>query len=324
MLEVGKLDSELLKKIVFDRITYKRDEVKVRAAVGEDCAVINYGEYDCVVSTDPITAAIEEIGNLSIHISCNDIASNGVEPIAIMLTVLLPIGTTVEDVDKIMEQAGKAAAKLQVEIVGGHTEITGAVNKPVIVSTAFGKKTSSQIEKKMSEGDVIIMTKSAGVEGVGIIASDFGDRLEGIVTKEEIKMAKGFLEEVSVVREGVAAGKIGVRQMHDVTEGGILGAVWEMCQVGEMGAEIKKESILIENVTQKICDHFDVNPYRLISSGCMLIIAEKEKEKEILDKMKEIGVGANIIGEIKEKPYGILMNGEVIEPPKGDEIYKVV
>ena len=139
MLKVGKLDSELLKKIVFDKITFRRDEVITRPGIGEDCAVIDYGDYECVLSTDPITASIEDIGRLAVHISCNDIASNGVEPVGLLLAVLLPEGTTEEQIENMMDQAGKASEELGVEIVGGHTEITRAVNQPVMISTAIGR-----------------------------------------------------------------------------------------------------------------------------------------------------------------------------------------
>lgn len=139
MLKVGKLDSDVLQKIVIDKIKYKRPEVKTRAGIGEDCAVVDFGQYECVVSTDPITAAVSDIGRLAIHISCNDIASNGIEPLGITLAVMLPEGTTEKDVETIMAQAGAAAEAAGVEIIGGHTEVTKAVNQPVIVSTAFGR-----------------------------------------------------------------------------------------------------------------------------------------------------------------------------------------
>ncbi len=324
MLPVGKLDSELLREIVFEKITLKRDEVKVRAAVGEDCAVIDFGEYDCIISTDPITAAVEEIGRLAIHISCNDIASNGVEPVGIMLTVMLPKGTVREDVEKIMSQAGQVAGELNVEIVGGHTEITTAVSQPVIVSTAFGRKLNKGKETpKIMADDVIIMTKSAGIEGMGIIASDLKERLE-FLNDNEISRAKAFLEEVSVVKEGVAAGKVGVCQMHDITEGGVLGAVWEMCQVGQLGAHIEEAKISIHDITRKTCDHFKIDPLRLISSGCMLIIARPEKELSIHHALEAIGVSSVTIGKMMEAKDGILLDGAKIAPPAGDEIYKVL
>ena len=102
MLKTGKLDSDLLKKLVFDKITYRSDDVKVRPGIGEDCAVVDYGDYECIMSTDPITAAVSDIGRLSIHITCNDIASNGVQPLGIMLAVMLPEGTQEQDVEHIM------------------------------------------------------------------------------------------------------------------------------------------------------------------------------------------------------------------------------
>ena len=135
MLETGKLDSELLKQIVFNKIKYRSEDVKVRPGIGEDCAVMDFGDYECIMSTDPITAAVSDIGRLAIHITCNDIASNGVQPLGIMLAVMLPEGTTAADVEHIMGQAAETAAQLKVEIIGGHTEVTPAVKQPVIVST---------------------------------------------------------------------------------------------------------------------------------------------------------------------------------------------
>lgn len=330
MLKTGKLDSELLEKIVFDNITFKRPEVLTRPGIGEDCAVVDFGSYECVMSTDPITAAISDIGRLSIHISCNDIASNGVQPLGIMLAVMLPEGTTEDQIEEMMRQAGEASEALGVEIIGGHTEITPAVTKPVIVSTAIGRgeKWASQNAENMKPGDYIMITKSAGLEGSGIIACDFEQQLENVLTKEEIQEAKALLNHVSVVTEGVAAGKIGTHGMHDVTEGGVLGAVWEMCQVAGTGAEVWVDKVPIKPVTEKICDYFDIDCLRLISSGCMVIMVAPEKKDLMAQTMAEAGVEASYIGVIKEADQGICMNvdGELIEiaPPASDELYKVV
>lgn len=347
-LETGKLDSDLLKRIVFDKITYRSDEVKVRPGIGEDCAVVGFGEYDCVMSTDPITAAVADIGRLSIHITCNDIASNGVEPLGIMLAVMLPVGTTSEDVEHIMGQAAETAAELSVEIIGGHTEITPAVNQPVIVSTAIGRAASgsSQGGQEMAPGDWIFMTKSAGLEGTGIIAADQGDRLreetdgEGrpLLSSAEIEEAQSYLDRVSVVREGVAAGRVGTHGMHDITEGGILGAVWEMCQIAGLGGEVWESSIPVEAVTRKICALYDINPLRMISSGSMVIIVSPEKKEEMEEVMRREGIALSPIGRIRPAEEGIRLirktktcgaEGEgrisiAIDPPYADEIYKAV
>ena len=330
MLKTGKLDSRLLEKIVFDNIKLRREEVITRPGIGEDCAVLDYGDYECVMSTDPITAAIDEIGRLSVHISCNDIASNGVEPVGIMLAVLLPEGTTEEQIDTMMKQAGKASEELNVEIIGGHTEITPVVKQPVIISTAVGRgpKNGSQSAEDMKPGDYIMITKKAGMEGTGVIASDMEDELKSFLTKEEIDEAKAMLDSVSVVPEGVIAGKIGTHGMHDVTEGGILGAVWEMCDISGLGAEVWADDIPVAEVTDRICRHFDVDVLRLISSGAMVICVPEDRKEKMESAMKEAGISSTYIGRVRDAEYGVRMmrNGKdsPVDPPYSDEIYRVV
>ena len=330
MLKTGKLDSDLLKSLVFEKIKYRNDDVKVRPGIGEDCAVVSYGDFDCIMSTDPITAAASEVGRLAIHITCNDIASNGVQPLGILLAVMLPEGTTEEDVAVIMGQAADTASEVGVEIIGGHTEITPSVNQPVIVSTAIGKAPAdtSQTGDLMEEGDFIMITKSVGLEGTGIIAGDYASQLEGVLTEEEIKRAVSFLDRVSVVKEGVAAGRVGTHGMHDITEGGVLGAVWEMCQIAGVGAELDCSAVPVEPETVKVCRHFGINELRLISSGSMVIIVAEDKVQQLTDAMDEIGVPISAVGRIKSRDFGVMMKAEgellPIEPPETDELYKVV
>ena len=346
MLNTGKLDSGLLKSLVFDKITYRNDDVLVRPGIGEDCAVVDFGQCECIMSTDPITAAVSDIGRLAIHITCNDIAASGIQPLGIMLAVMLPEGTTQTDVEHIMGQAAETASALRVEIIGGHTEITPAVKQPVIVSTAIGKAPfgKSQTGSQMQAGDYIMMTKSVGLEGSGILACDYGEKLKAVLADEELQRARGFLDLVSVVPEGVAAGKIGTHGMHDITEGGLLGAVWEMCQIAGKGAEVWKDRISIQPETEKICDFFRIDPLRLISSGSMLIIVPKAACSAMEDAMEEIGVECHVIGMIREEDFGIRLmkeapgrgasetetaasssrQGVEIAPPASDELYKVV
>jgi hydrogenase expression/formation protein HypE len=328
MLKIGKLDSKLLENIVFKNIKFKRKEVLQRPGIGEDCAVIDFGDYECVLSTDPITAAVDQIGRLAIHISCNDIASNGVEPLGIMLAVMLPVGITEDEISEMMKQAGEAASELGVEIIGGHTEITAAVKQPVIVSTAIGRGFASKEERKVKPGNLIFMTKTAGLEGSGIIAYDYEEQLCEKLSASEIEEAKSYLNMVSVVKEGVIAGEIGYSAMHDVTEGGILGAIWEVCYTSGFGAEIWEDKIPVSGVTKKICGIYNINPLRLISSGCMLIITDAQHKNEIMQRINNYGIKISLIGEIKDINAGIkLVTGDIsseISPPESDELYKVV
>jgi hydrogenase expression/formation protein HypE len=330
MLKTGKLESALLEELVFKNITWRRPEVLTRPGIGEDCAVIDFGNYECILSTDPITAAVKDIGRLAVHISCNDIAANGVEPLGLLLAIMLPEGTTKSEINEIMAQAGKASQELGVEIIGGHTEVTPAVTKPVIVSTAIGRgaKWSSQNAENMVPGDLVYVTKSVGLEGAGIISMDREEELKNVLTSDELEKAKGFIELVSVVGEGVLAGKIGTNGMHDITEGGVLGSIWEMCQIAKVGAEIHVDKIPVEDVTKKICEAFDIDYLRLISSGSMMIMVSPEKQVKMEEGMEEANIPFTLIGTIKPLEQGVCMvvDGEHIEiaSPATDEIYKAL
>ena len=330
ILKVGKLDSDILEKIVFVNIRYKSADVIKRAGLGEDCAVMDFGDYDCVVSTDPITATPNEIGKLAVYISCNDIASNGIEPFALTMSVLLPEGTTEEEVELIMKQAGEAAMDLEVEIVGGHTEITTAVVRPVIVSTVFGKslRGESQTCDLMEAGDLICVTKDLALEGTAIVVSDHEDTMSEVLSEDEIKKAKSFMDMISVVKDGVLAGSIGTHGMHDVTEGGILGAVWEMCMNSKLGAVIYEDEIPLNDITKKVMKYLDVDPLKMISSGSMVMAISKDKKRAMEEAFKDAGIGFSVIGEIVDEKEGIVLkSGESsssVSPPRSDEIYSAL
>ena len=266
ILDLGKVESDLLQSIVFDNIKYKSEDVIVRPGIGEDCAVLSTEGNHAVMSTDPITASVKDIGRIAIHITCNDIASNGVRPVGIMLAIMLPYGTSQGELETIMRQAGETAEKLKVDIIGGHTEVTKAVNKPVIVSTAIGK-TEVYREDIPEVGDVILMTKYAGIEGTGIIIGDFERKCREVLSDDEIRQGRLLLDRVSVVEEGIIIGREGFCKMHDVTEGGVLGAVWETCSLIGLGCTVKEKSIPVLEITEKISRIFKIDCLRLISSG---------------------------------------------------------
>lgn len=327
-MKSGKLANELLKSIIFNNITYQREEIMVRAGVGEDCAVVDFGEFACVISTDPITGANNKVGRLAVHIACNDIASNGVEPLGLLLTILVPEGTAEAELNEIMKEAGEAAAELNVEIMGGHTEVTAAVNKIVVSSTVIGKHLKDEVifTKGAKPGDLIVMTKSAGLEGTAIIAHDWEDKLRKALGDNIVVEGKKMMQDISVVKEGVVAGKIGVTAMHDVTEGGLLGALWELCEASSVGALIDREKINIAPATKEICQYFNINPLRLISSGCMLITVAKEKASRLLKEFIENDIQAIVIGEITTQGRFMKEGDNLLEivPPESDELYKIV
>lgn len=326
-MKIGKVPTEVLKEIIFSNISKHRPEVIIPPGIGEDCAVIDFGEYVCVMSSDPITGASKGIGELAVHVSCNDIASNGVEPMGIMLTILAPEGTTKEELREVMVEANRAATSINVEIIGGHTEITDAVNRMVISTTAIGKQHKSSLitSKGANVGDVVIMTKHAGLEGASIIAKDFYQQLIPLVGKEILDGAMEFSRLLSVVKEGVMAGKIGVSSMHDATEGGILGAVWELAEASKLGVEVYIDKIPLMRETSEICRAVRIDPLRLISSGVMVMAVPSAKKVELLKLFSEARVMATEIGRLTEGERVIISNQGVtpLQPPDVDELYKV-
>lgn len=333
-MSIGKLSNEDLNRFIIDEIKPVRSDILVRPGVGEDCAALKFGDEACVVTTDPITGATEELGKLAVHISVNDIASSGAEPVAILLTLLCPEHTTLDEIQQIVKDANEAANHMNIEIIGGHTEVTSAVNRVVVSVTAFGR---TRVEEMImtgggKAGDYLYMSKYAGLEGTAILANEKESDLKAILTNSEISEAKGFINHISVLREGEIGKRLQVSAMHDVTEGGVLGAAYEMCEASNLGCKIYNNQIEISDITQKICEFYNINPLKLISSGAMLLSVTKEGAPAFEQAMLEAEIPYSRIGLLTETLDRILIFGEeadqeifdVIEPPVGDELYKVI
>ncbi len=321
----GKLTNEQLRESVLSCIKCKRKEVVLMPGIGEDCGGIDFGGTVCVLSTDPITAASKDIGRLATNISCNDVASSGAEPIGIMITVLAPTTTTIDEIEEVMRQVCAEAEILGLDIIGGHTEITDAVKRMIISSTVVGKVAYSKLIRSSGAGpgDSIILTKWAGLEGTGIILNEYPHLLggaEGIV----MASAQELFKDISVVKEGLIAADHGVSAMHDVTEGGVLGAVWETAQASSCGAVIEIDRIPVLPITEAVCDKLSLDPLRLISSGCMIMCC-KDGER-LVERLTNGNVKATIIGSMTEGSDVLsIKNGHktLIQPPDSDEIYKI-
>ncbi|MDF2801580.1 MAG: Hydrogenase maturation factor [Anaerocolumna sp.] len=326
-MEVGKVSESVLKRSILKQIKHRREEVLVGPGVGEDCCIVGLEEGEVVVlSADPITGTKEMLGSLAVHITANDIASSGAEIIGILLTILLPEGFRESELKEIMKEAEAVCTTLNIEIMGGHTEITTAVNQPIITVTGVGKMPKTQIIKTAGAvpDDEIVMTKWAGLEGTAIIAKEKEAELLTRYNKDFINGGKDLSNMISVVPESKVGRKLGVRAMHDVTEGGIYGALWEMGAASRVGMEVDLTKIPIRQETIEICEFYDLNPYQLISSGVMLMITDKANL--LVDELKKEGIPAAVIGRITGGNDRVVINGEerrFLSPPKSDELYKV-
>ena len=342
-MKTGKLTNEQLSELVLSKLPPLSSTTLVGADIGADCAWIDMGDRLMVTSSDPITAGGMQSGTLTVHVSCNDIAACGVRPSGILIVIIAPPTATEEDVSTIVSQASDAASKLGVDIVGGHTEISDSVNTFVVTSTAFGiiEKDHPVPIGKARAGDKLILTKTCGIEGSFIAASEHAGKLEGRIDDAYIKEALTYNELISVVEEGSIAGAVrsseetrnykgyyngAVSLMHDVTEGGVFGAAYEMACFSGLGITVYEDSIPITDATSAICKTLDLNPYRLISSGSLLI-ATKEADK-ITGELSKKGIRASVIGEFTSADKGYkLVRGEdeitELDPPSADEIYKL-
>lgn len=324
-MKVGKLNWDDLKSIIDENRGYKREDVRIRSSIGEDCSVINFGDYECILSTDPITGAESGIGKLAVHINCNDIASSGVEPVGILVTILAPENTTLDQIKQVMKEIHEETQKLNVEILGGHTEITTAVNRIIVSCTAIGKglKEMAVATAGAKVGDDIIVTKQLGMEGTAIIVNDYYDTARKILSASEIEEAKNYVEELSVVKEGIISGKFGVNSMHDITEGGVLGALWEVAKASNVGFRVYKDKMPISEATNKLCNKYEIDVLRFISSGSMLITTDNGEA--LVGKLKASGINAAVIGNITNVK-GILIENQVeieVEPPERDELFSL-
>jgi hydrogenase expression/formation protein HypE len=324
-MKVGKLNWDDLKEIINSNKSVDRSEVRIKSGVGEDCSVIEFGDFECVVSTDPITGADSDIGRLAVHVNCNDIASCGVEPIGILVTILAPEKTTLNELKSVMKEIDEECKALNVEILGGHTEITRAVNKLIISCTAIGKgkKGAAVATSGAKVNDDIVITKNLAMEGTSIVVNDYFQFIKDILSDGEAEEARDYVNNISVVEEGIVAGNFGVNSMHDITEGGVLGALWEMADASKVGFMVYKEKMPISKVTEKICDKLQVDPLRFISSGSMLITTNNGSD--LIKELQNKGIKATIIGNITNKK-GILVENELeqeVQPPERDELFTI-
>mgnify|MGYP000991010881 FL=1 len=327
-MKIGKIPEAVLNRSVLKQIRHRRDEVLVGPAIGEDCSIIDLnGDEVIVMSTDPITGTVQDIGTLAVHITANDIASSGAEVIGVMLSVLLPENTPEAELRNLMRDVDKVCGQLGIEVLGGHTEVTKTVCQPIVTVTGIGKMKKADMIKTSGArpGQEIVMTKWAGLEGTAILAKAKEKELLTRYPADFIKEAQKMLDYISVVPESRVAMKVGATSMHDVTEGGIFGALWEIGAASKVGLEVDLQKIQLRQETVEICEFFDINPYMLISSGCMLIVCDNGNL--LSDKLKAEDIPACVIGRITEGNDRVVINGDekrYLEPPRMDELYKVM
>ena len=289
---------------------------------------MDFGGDLIVASTDPITGATKNLGSLAINISVNDVSCQCADPVGILMTLLIPPSASLDDLKEIVDDATRTAGELNVDIVGGHTEVTDAVNKIVISTTVIGrvnKKRRPDLKTVMA-GDVLAVSKHLGIEGTSIIAHE-KDEVKSFLSEEEYELAISLSRDLSVLKESKLAGKYGVKHMHDITEGGLFGAVWETSKALGHGIKIFADAIPLLDVTKKICDFYKINPMKLISSGSMLMVFDGEKFNDFKEEAEASGIKVTKVGVVNNEDQAVVKYEDreiILQDPDPDELYKVV
>ncbi len=293
--------------------------------LGLDFAAIKLNHGFLIVSSDPVSGVQRNIGWYAVNVSANDVATSGNRPSFMESVILLPEATSVGMVRRIALQMHRAAKALGLTIVGGHSELTPGLKKPIVVTTAFAVATRYVSAADAEEGDTIMMTKTAGIEGTAILASS--GRVRSLVGLPEAKKATSLLRKLSIVHEAEMAFRSGyVHAMHDCTEGGVLGAAYEMASASKLGFEVYEQYVPVAQETRRICSALNLDPLRLIGSGALLLAVEKGKEEAVKRVLRSIRTPVTTIGRFVKKG-GLLVrkdgSKEEIEAGIVDELWKL-
>lgn len=332
ILPLGKLPPQLAAQLL-NQIPHLDPRVILGPGVGLDCAVLDFGETCLVMKSDPITFVTQDIGWYAVQICANDIATTGAQPRWFLTTLLLPEGkTSPEMVLRINQQVAQACQELGIAVIGGHTEITYGLDRPILVGTMIGEVAKSDLitPKNAQPGNKLLLSKGIPIEGTAIIAKEFPERLSAILNEVELQSAVNALYDpgISVLRDAQLAVKAGqVTAMHDPTEGGLASALWELAEACGHTLVIQQQHISISLISQKICNFFQLNPMATIASGALLLAVEAKDSQTICNELIRQGIPCSEIGFIETGPAVVYSeegsNRLQLPRPERDEITRI-
>lgn len=308
-MKAGKLKESILKRSVLKQLHTRSEDVLVKSAVGADYGVVTAKENVAVVmASDPVMQTGATHAGTAIISACNNVACSGATPTGVSVTLLLPTSTNEEELRAIMKDLDCACEVCHVDIVSGHTEVTRNVQEPMVIATVVGITSQEKMlhNKNIRPGMDIVATKWVGMEGAALLVQEREEELVTRYSRPFIDKAKISRQMMSVIPEAAVATKSGACAMHDVSEGGIFGALWEMAECAGVGLEIDLKKIPIRQETIEICEFFDINPYKIVSGGCLLIATEDGNG--MVMEVEKAGIPAVVIGKATNSNDRVLMN----------------
>lgn len=327
MMRTGKISESILKRSVLRLIKTYRDEVSKGAEVGGDCAFLSWKDTGGMTafSTQTVTLPIRNAAYLAVMAAANNLAAGGAEAAAVLLSLTLPEASSEELLREVMGQAQRCCEKLHIQIAGGHTEVSTAVRSPVITATVAGRADGSLCQEKGDASNMdVVLAKWIGLEGTAILALEKEEELAKRFPARLLAKAKGCEDCLSIAKEAAIALKSGVYTMHDVRNGGVFGALWELSRKIGVGLTVNLRDIPIRQETVEICEFYDLNPYELLSGGALIMVAENGQR--LTEALQEEGILASVIGKTNAGNDKVVINRDetrYLTMPSADEIFKV-
>lgn len=325
-MRLGKVSDSVLKRSVLRKIKTHREEVILGAALGEDCAFLQLENDVTAVATDPVTCTKTGLSELGVYNVTNDLAAGGASPVAVLVTALFPKKTTEDKIKFCMDGIERVCEKLDVETIGGHTEITDAVTRPVLTFTGIGK---CKRENIVSTGNAkpfqdVVLSKWIGLEGTYLLAKERREELKKRYPESMIDGAEDFERFLSVVPEAATAIRSGVSAMHDVSEGGIFSALWQLAESSGVGLEIDMKKIPVKQETIEICEFFGLNPYYFVSGGALLMVTDNGYD--LVKELQKQEIFATVIGKTTDSNDKVAINDyekRFLEPSQSDGLHQM-
>ena len=310
--KLGKIHPDFFNQQIYPRLGKKNKKVIIGPQNGVDFGVVDLGNQVMVLSTDPFFIA-QELGMakaawFAVHIIASDVAVSGIAPQYLAIDLNLPPQILESDLVKMWEAVHQECKNLGISVVTGHTARYAGCNFPMVGgATMFGLgKKKNLINPQANLGDAIIVSKGAAIETCGLMAAYFPKFLEAAYGKAFVKRAQNIFYQMSTVKDALIAASVGgLTCMHDATECGIWGGLFEIAQHSQVGMQIDLNKIIIQEEVRLTCKYFGIDPYKSISEGTLLATANNKKAKTIVAKLADEGIPASIVGEVTSRSSGM-------------------
>ena len=327
-MKSGKISEAILKRSVLKQLHIENAATVVASSVGEDCGAVNL-EKACqvAISSDPIFGDLDNpkaLAERTVLRAINNLAAAGATPLGLSMVVLLPTSAKEPQLRKLMEELERAAKAFSMDILSGHTEVTRSVSQCIVMVTAMGKANEVVRTSGVKPGMDIVVSKWIALSGTLQLLERKKEALREHFSQPFLNQAKKLEVCLPILSEAAVAVSSGVSAMHDVSEGGIFGALWDMAEASGVGLEIDLKKIPIRQETVEICEYLGVNPYKLVSGGCLLMATEDGLG--LVRELENQGIPCALIGKATHGNDRVLINEDerrFLETPQKDEIYLV-